>query len=53
MSPDAPTCLAARCSGVSADGSRFLLIDRPPAKRESVTRMDLMLNCTATLPKGR
>jgi serine/threonine protein kinase/Tol biopolymer transport system component len=40
-----------RCYDFSADGPRFLL--HGPINRTSVTRMDLVLNWTATLPKGR
>jgi hypothetical protein len=36
-----------------ADGPRFLFRDRSTVKRASVTRMDLVLNWTSTLPKGR
>jgi len=36
-----------------ADGPRFLFRDRSAVKRASVTRMDLVLNWTSTLPKGR
>ena len=42
-----------RCYDVSADGSRFLLREDDTAKRGSVTRMDLVLNWTATLPKTK
>jgi len=34
----------------SADGSRFLFSDKASAVRETVSRFDLVLNWTATLP---
>lgn len=40
-----------RCYDIAADG-RFLFRDRISTKRESVTRMDLVLNWTSTLPKN-
>jgi serine/threonine protein kinase/Tol biopolymer transport system component len=40
-----------RCYDISPDG-RFLFRDRAAAKRESVTRMDLVLNWTSTLPRN-
>jgi hypothetical protein len=40
-----------RCYDLSADGPKFLL--HGPINRTSVTRMDLVLNWTSTLPKGR
>lgn len=40
-----------RCIDV-ASGPRFLLKDRSGIKRESVTRMDLVLNWTSTLPRN-
>jgi hypothetical protein len=36
---------------MSADGQRFLFRENVP--RASVTRIDLVLNWTATLPRGR
>ena len=47
--PDGQVC-GFRCYGVSADGQRFLMRDRTMA-RETVTRMDLVLNWTGTLTK--
>ncbi|MBI3400779.1 MAG: protein kinase [Acidobacteria bacterium] len=47
--PESQRCGIARCYDVSADGQRFLLRDRTSTRRESVTRMDLVLNWTATL----
>ena len=50
--PESQTCND-RCYDVS-DGPRFLLTERTASvKRASVTRMDLVLNWTSTLPKGR
>lgn len=49
--PDGQGCLG-RCYDISEDG-RFLFRDRANAKRESVTRMDLVLNWTSTLPRHR
>jgi hypothetical protein len=46
------TCASVRCFDISADG-RFLFRDRGDAKRASVTRMDLVLNWTTTISKGR
>ena len=51
--PDSQSCGFARCYDVSADGQRFLLREEKPVPRVSVTRMDLILNWTATLPGGR
>jgi len=51
--PDGQSCTPFRCFDVSADGQRFLFSDRSAVKRESVTRMDLVLNWTATLAKDR
>jgi serine/threonine protein kinase len=48
-SSDPQTCNP-RCYDVS-NGPRFLLSER--SKHASVTRMDLVLNWTSTLPKGR
>ena len=49
--PGSQRCGTARCFDVSADGKRFLLREQSAAKRESVTRMDLVLNWTGTLAK--
>jgi Tol biopolymer transport system component len=46
-------CNPTRCYDISTDGPRFLFRDRGAVSRPSVTRMDLVLNWTATLPKGR
>jgi Tol biopolymer transport system component len=46
-------CLTRRCYDISPDGSRFLFRDYGTAPRVSVTRIDLVLNWTATLPTGR
>ncbi len=46
-------CFLARCCDISADGQRFLFHDPTTGVRESVTRMDLVLNWAATLAKGR
>jgi len=51
--PESQRCIFARCFDISADGQRFLMIDRTAVRRLSVTRMDLILNWTATLGKGR
>lgn len=51
--PEPQACPIARCYNVSADGQRFLLRDLTAVPRASVTRMDLILNWTATLSKGR
>jgi eukaryotic-like serine/threonine-protein kinase len=51
--PEGQGCSPGRCYDISADGQRFLMRDRSAVKRESVTRMDLVLNWTATLGKGR
>ena len=48
---DGQGCVNARCYDISDDG-RFLFRDRAGAKRESVTRMDLVLNWTSTLPRN-
>ena len=50
--PDGQGCAFVRCYDVG-DGTRFLLHDASAEKRESVTRMDLVLNWTSTLGKGR
>ena len=41
-----------RCYDISADG-RFLFRGEGTGPRQSVTRMDLVLNWTATLAKDR
>ena len=51
--PENQRCGNTRCFDVTADGQRFLLRDRTTVRRESVTRMDLVLNWAATLPNGR
>jgi len=43
-------CGIMRCYDVSADGSRFLFSDKASSVRETVSRFDLILNWTATLP---
>ncbi|HYB94744.1 MAG TPA: protein kinase [Vicinamibacterales bacterium] len=50
--PVSQGCSPRRCYDVSADG-RFLLFDRVAAKRQSVTRIDLVLNWTDMLAKAR
>jgi Tol biopolymer transport system component len=50
---DRQSCAIARCYDLSADGRRFLFRDRGAARRESVTRMDLVLNWTSTLARRR
>lgn len=42
-------CADVRCFDISADGPRFLMRDDEDRKHPSVTRMDLVLNWTATL----
>ena len=49
--PDGQGCFGSRCYDISPDGPRFLLRERNAATRESVTRMDLVLNWTGTLAK--
>ena len=51
--PESQRCGILRCYDISADGSRFLFHDRTSVKRETVSRMDLVLNWTSTLAKGR
>jgi len=51
--PDGQGCAGSRCYDISPDGPRFLLRDRTLATRETVNRMDLILNWTATLPGTR
>ncbi len=51
--PEMQRCIFARCFDISADGQRFLMGDRAAVERHSVTRMDLVLNWTATLGKSR
>jgi hypothetical protein len=46
-------CTPLRCYDMSANGERFLMRDTSVARREPVTRMDLVVNWTATLPRGR
>ncbi len=48
--PDRQGC-AGRCYDISTDG-RFLFYDKISAKRQSVTRMDLVLNWTSTLTRN-
>ena len=48
---DGQGCARSRCYDISADG-RFLFRDRTATKRETATRMDLVLNWTATLPRN-
>ncbi len=45
-------CTPLRCYDVSPDG-RFLMPDISATPRASVTRMDLVLNWTAALPRRR
>jgi len=45
-------CTTGRCYDVAADGRRFLMRDRSSETRASVTRMDLVLNWTSTLPRN-
>jgi serine/threonine-protein kinase len=47
------TCTNRRCYDISPDGSRFLFRDYGTAPRVSATRMEVVLNWTATLPTGR
>jgi serine/threonine protein kinase len=49
--PDGQGCANSRCYDISAGDSRLLLRDRTTAKRETVARMDLVLNWTATLTR--
>jgi hypothetical protein len=42
-------CVPARCFDVAADGQRFLIRDLGAGKRESASRIDLIVNWTATL----
>jgi hypothetical protein len=51
--PDDQGCGLIRCYDIATDGPRFLFRDRGAASRPSVTRMDLVLNWTSTLPKAR
>jgi hypothetical protein len=46
-------CDITRCYDISANGPQFLFNTDRSAVRPSVTRMDLVLNWTATLPSGR
>jgi hypothetical protein len=50
--PDGQGCAPDRCYDVAADG-RFLFRERIDTKRATATRMDLILNWTATLPRNR
>jgi hypothetical protein len=45
-------CLPNRCFDIAADG-RFLFIDRSVPKRETIPRIDLVLNWTSTLAASR
>jgi len=47
------SCFVVRCYDISSDGPRFLFFDRTTNPPESVRRMDLVTNWTATLGKGR
>jgi len=51
--PESQSCGTTRCYDISADGQRFLFRDRTAMPRTAVTRMDLVLNWTATLSNGR
>jgi hypothetical protein len=42
-----------RCYDLQPDGSRFLFRDRAGIARESVSRMDLVLNWTSTLSAAK
>jgi Tol biopolymer transport system component len=46
-------CANVRCFDISPDGPRFLFRTGEGVKRASVTRMDLVLNWTTTIAKGR
>jgi len=50
--PDGQSCVNGRCYDIAKDG-RFLFRDRTATKRETVARMDLVLNWTSTLPRNR
>lgn len=50
--PESQQCGPARCFDVSPDGQRFLLRERS-TRRDTVSRMDLVLNWTSTLGAGR
>jgi DNA-binding winged helix-turn-helix (wHTH) protein/Tol biopolymer transport system component len=49
--PNFAGCTPLRCYDMSPDGQRFLFGEVVP--RPSVTRIDLVLNWTTTLPRGR
>jgi serine/threonine protein kinase/Tol biopolymer transport system component len=51
--PDGQGCVGIRCYDILRDGPRFLFRERSLATRQSVNRMDLVLNWTATLPGNR
>jgi len=51
--PTPQACTSWRCYDLWPDGSRFLFKDRPLAARDSVSRMDLVLNWLGTLPSNR
>lgn len=46
-------CANIRCYDLSSDGRRFLFRERTAAQTPPVTRMDLVLNWTSTLPRTR
>ena len=48
--PESQRCVFVRCYDLQPDGSRFLFRDRANVAHESVSRMDLVLNWTLTLP---
>jgi serine/threonine protein kinase len=50
---DGQAAATARSYDISANGPRFLFKDRSTVPRAAVTRMDLVLNWTATLPLAR
>jgi serine/threonine protein kinase len=50
---ESQACALGRCYDISSDGQQFLLRDRSVTSRLTVSRMDLILNWTATLGKGR
>jgi len=47
------SCNNVRCYDLSSDGRRFLFRDSSAAHILSVTRMDLILNWTSTLPRSK
>ncbi len=51
--PESQRCGIGRCYDVQSDGPKFLFHDCTATNTASVTRIDLVLNWTSTLPKGR